>query len=105
MTKAERIYEATRRECSRHIVIWGYQTNPDGSAIGYSGLICKDSESVCTRTLNDVEKILIKERRRADNCRRLGILNDERYEKETHVMNMVETTIRNNRKALAELFN
>ena len=100
MTKAERIYNATRYECKKHIDDWGYQTNPDGSSIGYGSVISKDDESICTRTLNEIEKILSKKRSLEANFLKMGIHNAERFEKETQILNMIETTIHNNREAL-----
>jgi hypothetical protein len=99
-TKAERIYQATRYECKKHIEDWGYQTNPDGSSIGYGSVICKDDESICTRTLNDIEKILTNKRKGEEQSFRLGFHDAARHEKETQILNMIETTIRNNRAAL-----
>jgi hypothetical protein len=104
MTKAERIYNATRYECKKHIEDWGYQTNPDGSSIGYGSVICRDDESVCTRTLNEIEKILINKRNGELLNLKLGIHDSTRFEKENQILNMIESTIRNNRKALAEIF-
>lgn len=103
MTKAERIYNATRYECKKHIEDWGYQTNPDGSSIGYSSMICKDDESICTRTLNEIEKILNNKRKGEALNLKLGIHDADRFEKENQILNMIETTIRNNRAALKAL--
>ena len=103
MTKAERIYGATRSECKRHIENWGYTTNPDGTAIGFASVICLDDESVCTRTLNEIEKILLKKRKMESQFFGAGIHDAEKNQKETQIMNMIGTTIMNNRKALEAL--
>ena len=100
MTKAERIYNATRYECKKHIEDWGYQTNPDGTAIGYGTVISNDDECVCARTLNAIEKILNNKRSWEAQFLATGIHSAERFEQETQILNMIETTIRNNREAL-----
>ena len=100
MTKAERIYNTTRYECKRYIEDCGYKTNPDGSSIGYGSVISKDDESICTRTLNEIEKILSKKRKLEEQFFKTGIHDSDRHEKETQILNMIETTIRNNRAAL-----
>lgn len=104
MTKAERIYQATRSECRKHIENWGYKTNPDGSAIGFCSVICGDNESICTRTLNEVERILTNKRKAEELFFRAGIHDAERTETENQIFNMIETTIRNNRESLKRLF-
>lgn len=100
MTKAEKIYTATRSECRRFIKTWGYQTNPDGSAVGYNGVIYGDDEFVCNRTLNAVEKLLTSERKRIETSLRLEVISEARYTELSQILNSVETCIRNSRKSI-----
>jgi len=104
MTKAERIYYATRYECKKHIENWGYQTNPDGTSIGFGTVISNDDECICTRTLNAIEKVLNKKRNWETQFLTTGIHDAERFEKEMQIMNMIETTIRNNKESLKTMY-
>lgn len=102
MTKAERIYNDTKMECRQHIRAWGYMTNPDGTACGFNRPAYGDDEHICTRTLNDLDKLLAADRRRIDFDKRHGFWNEEKDTLKEQTLNMVETTLRNARRALAE---
>lgn len=91
MTKAERIFNDTRYECLKHITTWGYEVNPDGTACGFSGLIHKDTELICMRTIKDITKILASKRKFLKTCEKLGKPN----EREAQILNMVESTLHN----------
>ena len=104
MTKAEKIFTSTRFACARHIESWGYQVNPNGSAVGFNFVHNDGIGTVCARTLNDMSKLL--ESRRSHNriSLKLGVINNDEYEAEGRVLSMVESTIANSRKVLADFF-
>ena len=93
MTKGERIFNATRYECKKHIERWGYKVNPDGSAVGFNGLITE--EPVCCRTKHNVRTYLDKARRDIDRYLKIGVYTKERAEKEHNILNMVESSLNN----------
>ena len=100
MKKAEKIYEDTRFACLLHIKNWGYEVNPDGSAVGFNSLITE--KAVSTRTLNDVQKRLDAARRGVDTNEKLGIGTEEGRNLDRQILNMVETTLNNNRKSVED---
>ncbi len=100
MTKAERIYKETRFDCLRHVRDGFYQENEDGSAAGFTGLTCKDDETVSIRTINTVEKLLISAKRLLATDVKLGVMDSARAEREERVLKMVESTLNNNRKRI-----
>lgn len=101
MTKAEKIYKDTRYECRKHIETWGYKINPNGTAIGYNGLITE--ELTPTRTLNEITKILERKRKGITIDLKLNVLTQEEAEKETQILNMIETTLNNQKRKYKEL--
>lgn len=90
MTKAERIYRATRYECKKHISNWGYKEN-----VGFNAVIYNDNETVCKRTLNEMRKHLERARKHLALDIKLGILTSEAATFEEQILNMVEKTIEN----------
>lgn len=100
-TKAERIYRKTRYECKKSIQTWGYRINPDGNSIGFNTVFNEDEGAICTRTLNEMDKQLARDRKTLELDRRLGIGDEERNTLTEQTLNMVETTIRNAREQLA----
>lgn len=102
MTKAERIYNKTKYECRKSIKAWGYRVNPDGNSIGFNSVFDEDEGTVlCTRTLNDMDKLLAADRRRIDFDKRHGFWQEEQDALKEQTLNMVDTTIRNARERLA----
>lgn len=104
MKKAERIFNATRYECWKHIRTWGYEVNPNGTSVGFQGLFYKDTELICIRTINSITKILASKRRSIEMDSKLGISTKEKIERENQLLNMVETTLNNSRRNI-EQFN
>lgn len=98
-TKAERIYRSTKVACKQHIEAWGIEYNPNGKAVGFNNL--STDEVISTRTINAVEKIKNTEKRNNEECYKLGITNEEEYNRKAKVFEMVESTIENARQALA----
>ena len=97
ITKAERIFEQTYQSCKKHIDTWGYETNPDGTACGFSCLLCEKNETVSIRTVNVIAKVLSTKRRILQSDVDLKIVSNEEAAKEAEILNMVETTLNNNR--------
>lgn len=104
MTKAEKIFANTRFACVRHIRDWGYQENPNGSAVGFNFVHNDGIGTVCIRTLNDMSKLLASRRSSSRISLKLGVINNDEYETESRVLNMVESTIANSRQVLADFF-
>ena len=87
MTKAERIFRDTYTDCRIFVEAWG-ETNER-----FAGVSCKDSESVCKRTLNAMRKFLESERKSIKHSAKLGIITDERKNFLQLALDMVERTI------------
>lgn len=96
MTKAQKIFNSTRFECKKSIDVWGYEVNPNGKAVGFNRVITE--EAVCTRTLNELDKILARARKDVELDMKLGIFTTEKAEKERNILNMVESTIENTKR-------
>ena len=99
MTKAARIFEETRFECKMLMDRHGFERNPNGEAVGYNTL-CTE-EAFCVRTINAVQKELERRMKFNDLNKHLGIVNEEQYTDEAHVLEMVQATINNARRAIA----
>lgn len=99
MTKAERIFQDTRIACKRHYKDWGVKYNPDGSIVGFNRLVFQDNDFSCTRTVNSVQKVLEGARKSLELNKHFGIDITEK----ALILDMVESTLNNERKALEEL--
>jgi hypothetical protein len=77
---------------------FGYEENKNGSAVGFNGLIYKDTESISMRTINAIAKILESKKRALVFDKKIGILAEERAEREEKLLKMVESTLNNSRK-------
>ena len=93
MTKAQRIFRETRYECKEHIATWGYEP------IGFNRLSYRDDESICTRTLNAVEKELERAEKNLALDRKLGVGTEEQNNREEQILCMVRITLENNRRS------
>lgn len=105
MTKAERIFNTTRYECKKHLEAWGYELNPNGTAVGFNGLFCLDNETISIRTVNAVAVLLASKRKFLTLDQKLGVMTAEKAEKEAQVLNMVESTLNSNRKSIQDFNN
>jgi len=94
-SKAEWIYNNTRRECKNHIKAWGYEEK-----VGFNKMSYNDNESMTQRTANAIRKIIEKERRYVTLDLSLGVLNNTEAEEKTKVLNMVEYTLNNQQNIL-----
>lgn len=99
VTKAERIYRATRVDCKHHLETWGYVVNTDGNAAGFN--FVSGEEVICVRTLNAMDELLDKGRKHNETCKKLGVIDVSKYETESKILNMIDATIKNTRKAIA----
>lgn len=93
MTKAERIFKDTVRECKQHIKAFGYEEN-----VGFTTVIYNDNECVCVRTLNDMKKQLERARKTLALDIKLGVLTREAAKLKEQTLNMVEKTIENTKR-------
>ena len=100
MTKAERIYRETRSACLQYVNDGFYQENEDGSTVGFTGLYCRDDEHVSIRTVNDVAKVLEREKRMLKVDVEFGILDADQAAHEEKVLRMIEATLNNDRKRI-----
>lgn len=97
-TKAEEIFTDTYAECRHHIKVWGFERNPNGKAIGFNRLYTE--EEVSTRTCNAVAKLIESEGKRLAFMHKYGMADDFTTLEE-QALEMVESTLENQRKALS----
>lgn len=95
MKKAERIYRATKAACRRQIEAFGYEENPNGMAVGFN--FVNTEEVVCARTLNEMCKLIKSDYSLLKTSYKLGVVDNEEYERRTQILQMVEATIFNTR--------
>lgn len=88
MTKAEKIFADTYSECRMHCRHFGYQNH------GYNNLITE--KAYCTRTLNDIQKLIDKEAKQITLDVRLGIIPKNDYR--VGAIKMVQDTLNNARQ-------
>lgn len=93
MTKAKRLFDRNYRICRKHIEDWGYEENA-----GYSGIECEDTEGVPTRTCNDIQKLIDKERKHIELDVKLEVIDTEKAEFLTQALNMLQATLNNQRR-------
>lgn len=101
MTKAERIFTETKINCMSHIKIWGIEKNPDGRVIGFTSL--SGDDSFCTRTFNDVQKIIDREVRRFEIAKKYIQYTEQEIETRNAVLEMVQVTLENHSKRHHEM--
>ena len=97
MTKAERIYLDTYLNCRYHIRTWGYEENA-----GFNRLSYGDNETVCTRTFNEIQKHINKDRKTLEIDIKLGILSSDTINLNKQVLDMVQVTLNNTIKSHSE---
>lgn len=110
MKKAERIFRDTRAKCANHIDAWGKQTNPNGMPVGFTGMIygdetclySKDDHCTSIRTCNDIQKVIDSEKKRIAMNFKYGIINNEKYEDNLFILDMVQVCLNNQIKTINE---
>jgi len=100
MTKAEKIFKDTYTQCRVYIKAWGTERNDNGKVVGFTRLDYSDNDFVCMRTINAVEKLLASERKMLAMDIKLGILEPDRIKVLTDALDMVESTIENQKDSL-----
>lgn len=93
MTKAERIFNKTRFECKLLFLSHGVQYNPNGKPVSYNGLIYEEGEVVYIRTCNAVQRIIDSKKKIAQLDLKLGVINENTYEKEMYILDMVQVAL------------
>lgn len=95
MTKAERIFKDTYYASMSNIKTWGFDESTSWTRLN-------TEETVCTRTLNAIDKLIEKEQRGLDLNKKLGCFNDFDQLRE-QALTMVRNTVKAERRNLAEL--
>lgn len=90
--KARQIFTDTYTVCRIHIKDWGFETNPDGKAIGFGNVHTEDV--ICQRTINDMRKLVDTEKKMLKLEHTIGHADDFTTLCE-QALQMVETTIDN----------
>lgn len=96
MTKAERIFKETRFQCLKEINAWGFEES------GFNNVCVRDEEDsvICTRTLNELDKIYESKVKMLAMDYKLGVMDEEKATKEAQVLRKVRLTLNNARKNL-----
>ena len=94
-TKAQRIFRVLYYDCKKHVQTWGYD-----EPTGFNRLPCRDDETVCTRTVNAVQKLWDAERNRIDNYVKFEIIDDAEYQLRLNALDMAYNTIQNQRQII-----
>jgi len=95
-TKAERIFEATRQDCRRHLKSW-----PGDGSIGFNA-VSTETELVSQRTINDMRKVLDRKLKEIEISKKLNISTPEKLDFDEAVLRMVEVTINNEERKVQE---
>lgn len=95
MTKAERIFNNTYTECRIHTKTWGMQRNPNGKAIGFTGLIKRDSDTSCKRTWNAIQKLIDSKKKQVEIALKYDFGDREYYEMCSFALEMVQSSLDN----------
>lgn len=98
MRKADKIFEDTYRACRLHAKAWGKEYNPDGSAVGFSGLITEDVTS--RRTWNAIQKRIDSERKNLELDKQFGMMEQFSLDRLEYALDMVQSTLNNEIKNL-----
>ena len=94
MTKAERIFKDTRYECYRSVKTWGFEE------VVFNNVADRHHERICTRTLNDLDKIYNRKVKELMTDYQLGIMDKEKAKFEAQVLRKVRLTLDNARQSL-----
>lgn len=98
MKKAEKIFKDTYTECRLHVKAWGLEYNPNGKAVGFTGVITE--EPVCNRTLNEIQKYIDSENYKLDCYDRMGVGDKEKHDFWRDALKMVQSTVDNSRDSI-----
>ena len=87
MTKAERIYKATKYSCMKHIKSWGFDN------VGFNRLSTDDL--VYKRTVNEIKKLIHSDKVLIRLSIKYGVITEEEAKIEIQAIKMVELTLEN----------
>lgn len=88
MTKAEKLFNENFKLCRKHVRDHGFEN------IGYASLE-DNGEKITTRTINDVQKLIDKERKDIERSKKLGV---EISKAKENGLEMLQITLNNHRK-------
>lgn len=94
-TKAQRIFRVLYYDCQKHVQAWGYE-----EPSGFARLPYRDDETVCTRTVNAIQKLWDAERNRIDDYVKFEIIDDAEYQLRLNALDMAYNTIQNQRQII-----
>lgn len=93
--KAQRIFRVLYHDCQKHVQAWGYE-----EPSGFARLPYRDDETVCTRTVNAIQKLWDAERNRIDDYAKFEIIDDAEYRLRLNALDMAYNTIQNQRQII-----
>ena len=85
MTKAKRIFLKTRFECTQLFKNYGFNYNPNGKPVSFDGLIYDENDIIYVRTINDIQKIVDKEKKNAQFDLKISVLSKDEYDKYIYI--------------------
>lgn len=95
MTKAERLFNKNYFVCKRHIENWGFE------GIGFNVLECDENDLLPTRTLNAIQKLIDKQYKHCEVCRKLNVSIKD-IELKEQALEMLQITLNNQRRVNEE---
>ena len=98
MTKAERIFRDTYLDCIVHVKRWGFETNPDGRPVGFTGLSTEETTS--RRTWNAISKYIEEEKEIIDMMVKYNVISADEAKIKRFALDMVQVTLENTIKAV-----
>lgn len=87
MTKAERIYRATKFECKKHIKVWGYEE------VGFNRMHTEELIHACTK--KEIKKLIERDYKDVIIDLELNVISEEEAKMEVKSIKMVELTLAN----------
>ncbi len=103
MTKAERIFNDTRRDCAAQIEAFGLERDAEGKAVGFNGLTLRDDDRMTRRLFQDIVDELEHAHHSNDLLLRYKVIDEAEHESKKDVLLMVGETINNEwRRFVAE---
>ena len=92
MTKAERIFNDTYRQCRIYVKHWGVQKE-NGKTVGFNSLETEDV--TCKRTWNAIQKCIDKEIKHLEFHFNHNFISEEEYRFYSNALEMVQGTLDN----------
>lgn len=92
MTKAKRLFDRNYTACRRHIKTWGFE------GIGFNRIECEDDESIPTRTCNEIQKEIDRERKYIETGIKLNVFDGKKAAFLRQSLDMLQITLNNQKK-------